>query len=155
MMSILQIDTMIDKCSYKVSIQTMRAIIKTESDYNPLAINLNGGFKLKHQPQNYLQAINWVNYLEYHHYNIDIGLAQVNIKNAHKFGFKARDMLDACTNIKLASVLLHDSYVRVYNPHEDKQVSLYKALSEYNTGNYYAGIRNGYVNKIIHHVSIK
>ena len=146
---------MIDKCSYRVSHQTMKAIIKTESDYNPLAININGGFKLKHQPKSYIQAVNWVNYLESHHYNIDIGLMQVNINNAHKFGFKACDMLDMCTNIKVASVLLHDSYVRIYNPHQDKQVALYKALSEYNTGDYYRGIQNGYVSKIINHVSIK
>lgn len=145
----------INKCVYKVAPSTMYAIVKTESNGNPLAIGINGGARLKFQAKNYKQAVLWVNYLEVHGYNIDIGLAQVNIKNAHRYGFKAHDMLEPCHNLLLASFILYKNYIGALPLSINQNQALYKAISAYNTGNYQSGFDNGYVIRVVHNVHTK
>ena len=145
----------LEKCSYKVASSTMRAIVKTESSGNPLAIGINGHVRLRYQAHNLKQAIAWVDYLEEHGYNIDIGLAQVNIKNAHKYGFKAHDMLEPCHNLLLASWILHENYVGALSIGSSKKDALFQAISAYNTGNYLGGFYNGYVNRVVYNAHIK
>jgi len=140
---------LISRCSSHVSAHTMYAIIQTETHGNPLAINLNGGIKLKSQPSSYAQARLWADYLEAHSYNLDVGLAQVNISNVHKFGYHARDMLNPCTNLKIASKILYLSYRRAYTRLHNQQVALINALSAYNSGNYSTGMVNGYVKRVL------
>ncbi len=139
----------LEKCTYRVALNTMRAIVKTESSGNPLAIGINGHARLKYQAHNLKEATAWVDYLEKHGYNIDIGLAQVNIKNAHKYGFKAHDMLEPCHNLLLASWILHENYVGALSVGANQRSALFQAISAYNTGNYQSGFSNGYVNRVV------
>jgi type IV secretion system protein VirB1 len=143
------LDKIIMKCSNKVAASTMKAIIKTESRGNPFAIGINGRFYLSYQPRNYKQAYLWLEYLEKHNYNIDIGIAQININNVHKYGYKAVDMLNPCTNIQLANMILQ-KYFKEFKKHNisDNQ-ALFMAISAYNTGNYQKGFTNGYVKKVV------
>src|SRR5579863_6860732 len=109
---IIDIPHYIHQCAPQVAENTMMAIIKTESKGNPFAIGLNHGFKLMYQPSGHNQAKNWVSYLEMHRYDFDVGIAQVNIKNIHKYGYKATDALDPCINIKIAGYILHKNYIK-------------------------------------------
>lgn len=144
------IDSYITRCAPQVANSTMRAIIVTESHGNHLAIGLNYGYKLRHQPKNPAQAKAWVSYLVKHNYNIDIGLAQVNIKNIYKYGYKPEDMLDPCKNLKVASNILYSGYRKSYRRNSgNKHLALLQAISAYNTGNYQHGINNGYVQKVL------
>ncbi|MFN8770210.1 MAG: lytic transglycosylase domain-containing protein [Neisseriaceae bacterium] len=146
---VFDLNQVINKCSYQVAPSTMYAIVKTESHGNPLAININGKVKLKYQPHTFKQAVKWVDYLELHGYNIDIGIAQVNIKNAHRFGFKAHDMLKPCHNLMVASVILRNNYIGALSNSTTQKEALQKAISAYNTGNYRSGFNNGYVAKVV------
>lgn len=146
----IDINPFLTKCSPNVANSTMKAIIKTESNFFPWSIGLNvKGKRLLRQPSSLEQAIKWVNYLEEQKYNFDVGLAQINIKNIHKFGYKASDLLDPCTNLQLASRILHNNYNRARLNSSSDNDALLKALSAYNTGNYNAGFMNGYVDKVI------
>ncbi|MBY0379095.1 MAG: lytic transglycosylase domain-containing protein [Burkholderiales bacterium] len=138
----------IKACAPNVAVSTMQAIIKTESKGNPLAININKGFKLKFQPKNLEQAKSWVNYLEKHGYNFDVGIAQVNIKNLHKYGYGAVNGLDVCINLKIASSILQNNYNSALIVSNSSNEALQKAISAYNTGNYHSGFSNGYVRKV-------
>lgn len=144
----LDIAVIIAQCAVNVAPSTMQAIITTESKSNPLAIGINKGYKLKYQPKSNDQAKAWVNYLEKNNYNFDVGLAQVNIKNIHKYGYKAVDALDPCINLKMASDILRKNYKNAISGSRNQTEALQKALSAYNTGNYQSGFRNGYVQKI-------
>jgi type IV secretion system protein VirB1 len=144
----IDIPQYIHQCAPQVAQSTMQAIIQTESRGNPLAIGLNGRYKLKYQPLSDIQARNWVLYLESHGYNFDIGLAQVNIKNIHKYGYRAVDALDPCTNLKLAGNVLKKSYFQARSKSGSDNEALVKTISAYNTGNYRSGIYNGYVQKV-------
>lgn len=143
------LDKIIVKCSIGVALSTMRAIIKTESRGNPFAIGINGRLYLKYQPKNYRQAYVWLEYLEKYHYNIDIGIAQINIKNVHKYGYKAVDMLDPCANIKLANIILLKSFKKLKQDNIPDNKALFMTISAYNTGSYQLGFQNGYVKRVL------
>ncbi|MBP9741780.1 MAG: lytic transglycosylase domain-containing protein [Burkholderiales bacterium] len=150
---ILDVPYYIHQCVPYVAENTMLAIIKTESKFNPLAIGLNKGFRLMYQPQNLAQARSWATYLEKHGYNFDVGITQVNIKNIHKYGYSAIDALDPCLNMKLGGKILQSGYIKALRTSRNKQEALYKAISAYNTGNYHSGFRNGYVQKVVYNAS--
>ncbi len=152
-MILIDLPILIKQCAPLVAISTMTAIVKTESKINPWAIGLNGHLKLKYQPNNLHQAALWVDYLESHHYNFDVGLTQVNIQNIHYYGYKARDLLDPCINLKVASKILQKNYYRALPKSNSSQEALRKAISSYNTGNFSRGFSNGYVTKVIANVS--
>ena len=146
----IDIPTYIHICSPNVAQTTMFAIVKTESHGNALAIGLNHGKRLLYGAKNITQASAWVDYLEKNNYDFDIGLAQINIKNVHKYGYKAHDMLDPCRNLSLASQILQKDYLDAKFKSKNSKDALYKAISAYNTGNYHSGISNGYVSRVIH-----
>lgn len=150
---VINIPHYIHQCATQVAENTMMAIIKTESNGNPLAISLNRGHRLLYQPKNYKQAVSWVNYLEKHGYNFDVGITQVNIKNIHKFGFKAADMLEPCLNLKLGAYILQLNYSKAIKTSDNQQEALLKAISAYNTGNHHSGFYNGYVEKVVYNAT--
>jgi type IV secretion system protein VirB1 len=145
---VIDIPQYIHQCAPNIAQSTMQAIIKTESKGNPIAIGLNKGYKLKFQPVSNKQAIAWVKYLEQHGYNFDVGLAQVNIKNIHSYGYNAVDALNPCINLKIASRILKKNYLDARNNSGSDQEALKKTISAYNTGNYQKGFSNGYVQKV-------
>lgn len=138
---------LINQCVNPAHKVVMEAIIKVESSGNPLVLGLNKGYKLQTQPKDIEQAKAWAEYLEEHDYNFDVGLGQVNIKNIHKYGYKAKDMLDPCLNLKIASDILDKNY-QVALATDNSAKALQKAISAYNTGNFSQGFSNGYVHKV-------
>lgn len=144
----LNLALLILQCATPVAQVKMPAIIKTESQNNPLAIGLNKGYKLKFQPKDPEQAKNWVEYLEKNDYNFDVGLAQINIKNIKKYGYTAKDLLDPCVNITVGSDILANNYKNAMSGSTSSTEGWQKAISAYNTGNFTSGMRNGYVAKV-------
>lgn len=138
---------LINQCVNPAHKVVMEAIIKVESSGNPLVLGLNKGYKLQTQPKDIEQAKAWAEYLEEHDYNFDVGLGQVNIKNIHKYGYKAKDLLDPCLNLKIASDILDKNY-QLALATDNSAKALQKAISAYNTGNFSSGFNNGYVNKV-------
>ena len=139
----------IQQCAPKVAPSTMLAIIKTESRGNPLAIGVNRKHRLLRQPKNIQQALAWVDYLDKHGHNFDVGLGQVNIRNIRKYGYKPAEMLEPCKNLRVASDILYKNYHKALTGSKNKNHALHKALSAYNTGNYKRGFSNGYVQKVL------
>jgi type IV secretion system protein VirB1 len=139
----------VQQCAPKVAPSTMLAIIRTESRGNHLALNLNKVHRLLYQPKNLRQALAWVEYLDLHGYNFDVGLGQINISNIRKYGYKPADMLDPCKNLRVASDILYKNYHKALNRANSKHHALHQALSVYNTGSYQRGFSNGYVQRVL------
>lgn len=146
---------LLQQCVPNVAPITMIAIINIESKGNPWALGLNKRKKLRYQAQSYEQAVAWANYLETHKYDFDIGIAQVNIRNVHKYGYRAYQLLDPCINLKVAGNILHKNYFQALANSTNEQNALMKAISAYNTGNYKSGFTNGYVRKVVYSVTRK
>ena len=149
----MNLSNYIHRCAPYIAKNTMMAIIKTESRGNPLMIGLNRGYRLIYQPHNLSQANKWVDYLERHGYNFDVGIAQVNISNIHRYGYTARDALDPCLNIKLSGHILLRHYTYALPVSKTKQEALLKSISAYNTGSYRKGFDNGYVKRVLSNAS--
>ena len=144
----IDLTSLIEQCVPSIAQPSMVAIVKVESKGHPLALNLNKGYRLQFQPQSKAQAQRWVEYLEKHGYNFDIGLAQINIKNANKYGYNALDLLEPCTNLKLGSTILMNGYTSALPSSKSTSEAWQKSISAYNTGNFYSGFTNGYVGKV-------
>lgn len=132
------------RCAPEVSEDTLRALVRTESSFNPYAIGIVGGGSK--QPKAFHEAMAIIAQLELEGKNYSVGLAQINKKNFSKLGINAAGALDACTNLKAASKILSECYQRAQN--RSGSNSLHDALSCYYSGNFQTGYRHGYVDKV-------
>lgn len=137
------------QCAPWVAPQTLAAIVKTESAFQPLAIGINGGAKLVRQPQNKEEAVVTAKWLIANGYNIDMGLGQVNVKNLAKTGLTVEDAFDPCKNLAAAATILQWNYKAAKGKVQGEQAALHAALSAYNTGSFSKGFSNGYVQKVV------
>lgn len=122
-------------CSIPITVhpETLNALVKTESSYNPYAIAVVNGEALKSQPKNRGEAEAVIDNLEADNLNYSVGLGQVNKSNFKKYGVTGKDLLDSCTNIKISQKILTACYDNAPNK------SVAEALSCYYAGNYTYG----------------
>ena len=137
------------QCAPSVAPQTLAAIVRTESGFNPHSIGVNGGARLVRQPVDKAEAVATATWLVKHGYNIDFGLGQVNLANLVKLGLSIEDAFDPCKNLAAAATILHGNYQVARGQGQGEQAALYAALSAYNTGSYSKGFSNGYVQKVV------
>lgn len=137
------------ECAPQVPPQTLAAIVKTESGFQPLAIGVNGGSRLARQPANKPEAVATARWLIEHGYNIDIGLGQVNIKNLAKTGLSLEEAFEPCANLRAAAKIFDANLRWAQGTGKNDQAAVLAALSAYNTGSLSAGFRNGYVQRVV------
>jgi len=124
-----------------VPTEVMQHVVHVESGHNPFAIGVVGG-QLVRQPQNIGEAIATVRMLEEQGYNFSVGIAQVNRANLGKYGLDSYEQaFDACANLAAGSRILAECYASAGNDWG-------KAFSCYYSGNFIAGYRDGYVQKV-------
>ena len=135
-------------CAAFVDPQTLAAIVKTESNYQPFSIGVNGDSRLERQPVNLEEATVTAQWLLDNGYNVDLGLGQVNSSNLRRVGLTIHDAFDPCKNLKAAGTIFNTSYQAALRQYPEGQ-AFQAALSAYNTGNFIQGFENGYVQKVI------
>lgn len=137
------------RCAPWVATETLAALVKKESDFNPFAIGINGGFRLARQPVSKDEAVKKAKWLVANGYKVDLGLGQVNIANLKRLGFSIEDAFDPCLNLSIGAGILQDSYLSARARLGDDQAALRAALSAYNTGSFSRGLKNGYVQDVV------
>jgi type IV secretion system protein VirB1 len=124
---------------------TIAAIIAVESGGNPWAVHVNGLRQAQPHPVDAAkataEALRWIAA----GYTVDLGLMQVNSANLSRLGVSVADMFDTCRNIAAGSYILLQDYEGALRDGKTGQDAAAAALSAYNTGNFRAGIENGYV----------
>lgn len=145
----MDFNTLVSECAPWVAPQTMAAIVKTESQFKPLAININGKAKLERQPANKEEAVLTAKWLIANNYNIDMGLGQVNSANLIKTNLSVDDAFDPCKNLTAAATILQGNYQLASKRISGEQAALHAAISAYNTGSFTKGFNNGYVQKVV------
>ena len=146
--------TLAAECAPWVAPQTMAAIVKTESQFNPLAININAGARLERQPQSKQEAAVTAKWLIANNYNIDMGLGQVNSVNLAKTKLSVEEAFDPCKNLAAAATILQWNYTSASKRIPDEQAALQAAISAYNTGSFTKGFANGYVQKVMNNAQL-
>ena len=144
----LGLEQLILACAPQVSPSTMTAIVRVESGGKPFALNVNGTQKLTRQPRTADEASAWANWLVNRGYSVDMGLAQINSGNLNRLGLTPQQLFDPCTNLRAGAKILTENYLGATRQYGAGQTALKAALSAYNTGNYRAGLANGYVAKV-------
>ncbi|MCE4548092.1 MULTISPECIES: lytic transglycosylase domain-containing protein [unclassified Caballeronia] len=140
------------QCAPNVSPITMGSLVAHESKNNPIAINVNGNYRLSSQPDTKEEAAQIIAKLEASGANFDVGYGQVNSANFLNLGVSGSDLLDPCVNLRASAAVLTACYSRAAQTYGEGQTALLHALSCYNTGSQSRGIANGYVSKVVAHV---
>ncbi|WP_062236782.1 lytic transglycosylase domain-containing protein [Aureimonas sp. N4] len=137
------------KCSPTVAPETMAAIIRVESGFNPYAIGINAGTPLDRQPSSADEAVAQAVVLLKAGANIDLGLGQINSSNLEWLGLTVADAFDACRNVAAAARVIESGFRSARPKAAGDKDALHMALSAYNTGSHERGFRNGYVRKVL------
>ena len=138
--------TLARQCAPAVAPETMLSIVKAESGFNPLALNVNGAADPR-PPQDKAEAIRVATALIAQGRSVDLGLAQINSRNLGWLGLSVADAFEPCRNLTAAAKLLEAGYVRAARV-APQQTALRMAFSAYNTGDHARGFRNGYVARV-------
>lgn len=137
-------------CIYHIHPLTIVMVVKNESHFEPLALHVNGIKPSQFTPPHSRQeAIKQANDYIKQGYSVDVGLMQINSNNFSAYGINVNQAFDPCTNIRVGSKILYESYQRALKINKIPNMAFKIALSYYNTGHPYKGLRNGYVDKYI------
>ncbi|WP_343237606.1 lytic transglycosylase domain-containing protein [Xanthomonas euvesicatoria] len=148
------------QCAPNVAPETVVAIARVESSFNPYAIGVVGG-ALKRQPASLAEALSTVRELERQGRNFSIGMVQVNRHNLPKYGLTYEQAFEPCHNLRVGGRILQECYARALPAHGTEQRALRAAFSCYYSGNFIRGFRPdragepSYVEKVVAAASAK
>lgn len=139
------------RCGSSVHHDTLQAVARVESKFNPYAIGVVRG-ALPRQPRSLDEAVRAAQMLHAQGKNFSMGLMQVNKHNLRAYRLNYETVFDPCRNIQAGSKILEDCFVRAGG---SGQAHLQKAFSCYYSGNFRFGFRPdfkgqpSYVNKVL------
>ena len=139
-----------EACAPAIHKDTVSALVRVESGFNPYAIGVVGG-RLSRQPRNIEEALTVVNQLEGNGFNYSLGLSQINKYNLPKLNLDIRKVFDPCTNLRAGQTILSECHSRAKAGGMDGQEAVKAALSCYYSGNFTTGLKDGYVQAIASH----
>ena len=125
------------QCGKDVHPDTLQAVARVESQFNPYAIGVVKG-ALPRQPRSMAEAVEAAKMLHAQGRNFSMGLMQVNRYNLKSYGLDYRTVFDPCTNVRTGAAILSDCFKRTGGR---GQTDLQKAFSCYYSGNFRTGFR--------------
>lgn len=147
--SLLAVTALAAQCAPPIAPQTLLAVVRVESGFDPLAIGINGQHRLELHPRSLEEATSTARRFIDQGESIDLGLGQINSRNLAALGLTIRDAFDPCRNLAAAGQVLAADYHRLAPAPGQEQKALRASLSLYNTGDPARGVRNGYVSKVM------
>jgi type IV secretion system protein VirB1 len=148
-------------CLPTAPLSTLRAVVQVESGGNPDAMQIDfpkallkrwrlaeGTLRLKRQPADQREALDWLAYFQSYDIFVDLGLMQVSTAEAKRRGISPESLLEPCTNLRIGWQILEDAYQIEKKTYGPGQEALQHAISRYNTGDPQLGIANGYLARV-------
>lgn len=135
-------------CAPNVDPDTLAALVRTESGFNPYAIGVVGGH-LTRQPASLDEARATARELSSRGFSYSVGLAQVNERNFAKYGLDEATMFEPCRNLQAGGAILTECFARSSGTGRATQAALRAALSCYYSGNFTTGFSSGYVSRVV------
>lgn len=133
------------RCAPEIATEAVVPLVMTESGGDALRINVNKGPRV--QATTIAEGAALVRRYMAAGYTVDVGLAQVNSANFARLGASIEQVFDPCTNLRLASRVLQDSYALASRSYGGLD-AISATYSLYNTGSLTRGLRNGYVRRV-------
>jgi len=134
----------LSRCGPCVAPSTTQAIILVESAGEALAIGDNT-LRKSFLPGTRSEAVGLAKELIARGHSVDLGLMQINSCHLAHMRLSLNELFDPCRNVRAGTAILADFY-RQY-PNQDPGLTLFNALSAYNTGRAWRG--ESYVNRIL------
>ncbi len=131
------------QCAPTVAIETMAALVRVESGFNPFAIGVVRG-SLQRQPRSLEEAIATANDLDARGWNFSVGLSQVNKANFKKYGLTNESAFNPCANLRAGSQILEACFTNAVGRYSTTQQALQGAFSCYYSGNYQTGFKQDF-----------
>jgi type IV secretion system protein VirB1 len=135
-------------CAVNVAPVTLDAIVRVESGGNPIALNVNHLTGRQPHAASVQEAASIARRYIAEGYSVDLGVMQINSKNLGALGYTIEQALDPCSNVRGGAAILTADYAQAVQQYGEGQRALLAAISAYNTGNFRAGFRNGYVGRV-------
>src|SRR4030088_90618 len=101
-------------CLPTAPLSTLRAVVQVESGGNPNAMQIDfpkrllkrwrlaeGTLRLKRQPTNRREALDWLAYFQSYDIFVDLGLMQVSTAEAKRRGIPPASLFEPCTNLRV------------------------------------------------------
>ena len=126
-----------EQCGSTVHPDTLQAVARIESQFNPYVIGVVGG-ALKKQPETLSEAVAAANKLHREGRNFSMGLMQINKKNLAHFGLNYETVFHPCKNVATGAAILSECFKRAGGA---TQAHLQKAFSCYYSGNFGTGFK--------------
>jgi type IV secretion system protein VirB1 len=132
-------------CAPQIAPEAIMSIVSVESQFDPLAINVNhvGRVHATSTDDAVAFATRWIKA----GYSVDLGLAQVNSRNLGWTGLSIASAFDPCANLAAAARVLEPAYARASREGAGLD-AISRTFSLYNTGDTVSGFRNNYVAKV-------
>ena len=128
-------------CAPNIAPTTLAAIVRHESDWNPHALHNNTlGSSIKASSKE--EAVAVATKMIKAGQSVDIGLGQINSQHLSKYKLSVEQVLDPCTNLRIAQDILLDGW-------KISGGNLMGALSAYNTGKTNSATGLKYANAVI------
>lgn len=152
---------LIGRCAPQVDVETLGAIVQTESSGHVFVLSDDGPAHLPWRqrktmirsifPGSAEEAAGIARKLIAEGHLVGIGLTQINSKNLSGLGVTIEQLLDPCTNLAAGARLLRSLYQRALHSgrYPTRDQALGAAVSAYNTGSFRDGFANGYVSKVL------
>jgi type IV secretion system protein VirB1 len=109
----------------------------------------DGTLRLKRQPTDQREALDWLAYFQSYDIFVDLGLMQVSTAEAKRRGISPESLLEPCTNLRVGWQILEEDYRIEKKTFGPGQEALQHAISRYNTGDTQQGIANGYLGRVL------
>ena len=148
-MSLIAVTALAAQCAPAVAPQTLLAVVRVESGFDPLALHINGPVRLRFAPKTAAQAARWSDWLIRRGYSVDMGLMQINSRNLAALHLTPADAFDPCRNLRAGAAILTASYHQAAQVVGSGTRALLQAISAYNTGTFHGGFHNGYVARVV------
>lgn len=128
-------------CAPNIAPTTLAAIVRHESGWNPHALH-NNTLKSSIRASSKEEAAAVATKMIKAGQSVDMGLGQINSQHLAKYKLSVEQVLDPCTNLKIAQDILLDGW-RVSGG------NLMGTLSAYNTGKTNSAVGLRYANAVI------
>ena len=137
------------RCAPSVAFETLAAVIRAESGFQPFALGVNGPGGGPIFPPTYDVAVTLAtDLIKRQGRSVDLGLMQVNSRNLSRLGLTVAGILDPCINLAAGARLMREGYAAALRGEADPQQALRVAFSRYNSGHPERGFANGYVHRV-------
>lgn len=150
---VVQLDALLQDCAPQVSPLLMRALVKTESSWQPFAIGMDKAHGTVKQPATLPEAIATAKKLAAAGRKFSVGLAQIHVSNVTLYGMSWEQAFDACQNLAVGQKILWNFYHRASASGYSGVAAIWAALRGYNSGGVDRAVSDAYANRIFAYMS--